>query len=660
MSEKSCPINEARDLSRSAATPKAAEPAPAPAFREHAIHRLGNRAAGRLLQAKMRIGEPDDEFEREADRLSGAVIQRKCAACEGGSTCPKCEEEQKLRMSPGAAAQPGRTSVPDNFLGSLGSGHPLPQSTRGSLERGLGGNFEGVRVHTGEPAGQLAGSIGARAFTVDRDIVFGRGEYAPDTPDGGRLLGHELVHVMQQSGGSAPRTVQRAVSRDFDKIEDKLTYGLFDWAITDKEAHDVLQILKALNPTDLQDTVAAMEEKGFVGRLFSNVSDDDQIKELPILEKIHDLRVSKEKKKLADGTEVEVSATGPCSIEENRTLDATVEETKKWARDVGAKVAEFIAAPAAHAAMGVMLNRYFLHTENNGVMTPAVIQGHAQTIRDNLHKVELQAGPNPWPMRCASPFDPVCYSLALAYNDITRHVVTVCPPFFSHSRDEQIADLFHELCHAYTGVQDRAYPSERMYAYLSPAEAINNAASYELLAREIKLGSNYTDTWDTDVSDCDNAKSDDVKRRFAIGTRMITNALNVLGDPDIGQDLSMKHFKTSDQTKLRQVVDRFKKIDTKFNSKVNFECESSCDPRQTGYNHALGWTVHLCPAFFLIAGDHDRTDELLRLAIDQKIGLDVKALPGTAGYNALSIDDAYDNLGSYVGYARDVTSRWWP
>ncbi|MCJ7622004.1 MAG: DUF4157 domain-containing protein, partial [Anaerolineaceae bacterium] len=38
----------------------------------------------------------------------------------------------------------------------------------------------------------------ARAYTLGRDVVFGAGEYAPETMTGRQLLAHELTHVVQQ------------------------------------------------------------------------------------------------------------------------------------------------------------------------------------------------------------------------------------------------------------------------------------------------------------------------------------------------------------------------------------------------------------------------------------------------------------------------------
>lgn len=78
------------------------------------------------------------------------------------------------------------------------SGSPLDPSVRGRLEPQLGADLSRVRVHTGDPAAQSARDVQARAYTVGWDVVFGTGQYAPGTPDGDRLLAHELVHVTQQ------------------------------------------------------------------------------------------------------------------------------------------------------------------------------------------------------------------------------------------------------------------------------------------------------------------------------------------------------------------------------------------------------------------------------------------------------------------------------
>jgi hypothetical protein len=59
-----------------------------------------------------------------------------------------------------------------------------------------------VRVHRDARAEQSARAIGARAYAVGPDIVFGNAAFAPATRAGQRLLAHELTHTMQQGQGS--------------------------------------------------------------------------------------------------------------------------------------------------------------------------------------------------------------------------------------------------------------------------------------------------------------------------------------------------------------------------------------------------------------------------------------------------------------------------
>jgi len=61
-------------------------------------------------------------------------------------------------------------------------------------------DFTKVRVHTDSRAAASARSVGALAYTVGNDIVFGSGQYDPRSECGQRLLAHELTHTLQQGG----------------------------------------------------------------------------------------------------------------------------------------------------------------------------------------------------------------------------------------------------------------------------------------------------------------------------------------------------------------------------------------------------------------------------------------------------------------------------
>jgi hypothetical protein len=87
----------------------------------------------------------------------------------------------------------------------------LPSSVRTHMEPRFGASFSHVRVHTGHDAARSAAALNARAYTFGRDVVFGAGQYSPQTAAGRRLIAHELAHVVQQQkGGAAAQRVMRS------------------------------------------------------------------------------------------------------------------------------------------------------------------------------------------------------------------------------------------------------------------------------------------------------------------------------------------------------------------------------------------------------------------------------------------------------------------
>jgi hypothetical protein len=88
-------------------------------------------------------------------------------------------------------------------------GRSLDTRTRRFMEAGFGRSFADVRVHTDGTAARSATSVDAHAYTSGRELVFAHGRYDPGTPDGRRLLAHELAHVVQQRRSPSPAPIQR-------------------------------------------------------------------------------------------------------------------------------------------------------------------------------------------------------------------------------------------------------------------------------------------------------------------------------------------------------------------------------------------------------------------------------------------------------------------
>lgn len=176
---------------------------------------IGNRAVERLirsgvLQAKLRISQPGDKYEQEADRVAEQVmkipepvvqLKRRCPFAKK-SSCKEKEEILHKKELSGETTQ----SMPavESQIGNLrGGGQPLPESVSAFFEHRLGYDFSRVRVHTGRDAEQSARDLNAAAYTVGNDIVFAGDRFEPGTLEGRKLLAHELVHTIQQGGSDA-------------------------------------------------------------------------------------------------------------------------------------------------------------------------------------------------------------------------------------------------------------------------------------------------------------------------------------------------------------------------------------------------------------------------------------------------------------------------
>ncbi len=59
-------------------TRNAASPSDIPLTRQNILYlqqTIGNQAVGRLIQAKLKIGQPGDKYEQEADRVADEVMR---------------------------------------------------------------------------------------------------------------------------------------------------------------------------------------------------------------------------------------------------------------------------------------------------------------------------------------------------------------------------------------------------------------------------------------------------------------------------------------------------------------------------------------------------------------------------------------------------------
>jgi len=167
-----------------------------------------------VLQTRLAIGKPGDQYEMEADRFAEQVMRmperQLQRACDCGQYCPKCQQDkpenrdEHLQVQRVASKDVDEAPIPDIVHDVLSSpGHPLDSDARAFMESRFHHDFGRVRVHTDAQAAESARAVNALAYTVGQDLVFEEGQYRPETLDGKRLLAHELTHVVQQGSSLA-------------------------------------------------------------------------------------------------------------------------------------------------------------------------------------------------------------------------------------------------------------------------------------------------------------------------------------------------------------------------------------------------------------------------------------------------------------------------
>ncbi|MDI3560160.1 DUF4157 domain-containing protein [Bradyrhizobium sp. Arg816] len=175
-----------------------------------------------------------------------------------------------------------------------------------------------IRIRVDEPARATLEARGATGLQSGDEILLHPHRYRPETPAGRYLLAHEATHVAQRWEGTAARlavvedeadTVALAFARrrptrrprfsptttepaafegpdperafanlvrenyaeELALIRDVLSYGVFDWRITDGDVSDVLRILEPL-PYATQVALVGSLEDPFPARLADNIS----------------------------------------------------------------------------------------------------------------------------------------------------------------------------------------------------------------------------------------------------------------------------------------------------------------------------------------------------------------------------------------------------
>jgi hypothetical protein len=718
--------------------------------------------AGFFVQPKLSVGSVDDPLEFEADAMADRVMRmpepsRSFMGISEGiqRKCSHCEEEEKVQRKPIASfiqmkSQNVGNEVADNLSGQIQSarsgGSPLSANTQSFMESRFGNDFTNVRIHADSNAAQLSRALNAQAFTVGNDVFFNQGKFSPESDSGKHLLAHELTHTIQQNGSVE---VQRRVSPNIERIKSHLSYGFFDWAITNGDVRAVLNDLKDLPDADLADTlvsmgrssiskllenlaesedrnqhwvgvlvgriqtlgnitpdianleshlsygffdweitntdvsavliqlrnlsdadlqsvVASLESGGLISRLFANLAeseDRNQTWVLDLVQRIQDFRVHALS---AGGT-----MTGSCNETQKTRTEGRLAETVRWATECVEALTDFLLRITNVDRIAETLDRYFFHQDINGALTEYQQNAYVGTMIERLNR--LRDGAAGTTIHCASSLDSTCTGNVAAYvTGGSSPIMRVCQSYFDKSENKQTGIIFHELMHFYNRggdyVGDTGYSHERVYRYLPPGESVDNADSYTVFATDLVLGRAVAEgtelrTVSDTFEDCTPAQVQELNLNIAYAGRMIQNASNTISDSDYAVQnpagLARLHFKANNHADLTRNADQFNAVKRSIPRRIQFKCNVNSTHTEGGLPFRnVDDSLVLTRNYFNLPSENSRTDTLLAILFKKYTqGMQAAVWPADPSYATQSGNQAYHNPASYAGYSRSVSSN---
>jgi len=198
------------------------------------------------VQAKMKVSEPGDKQEKEANEMAETVVHKKDKEVklqrapnkeddklskkeDDKQVTKKTEEDAKMNNKEDDSHDKDQledhtiatktngaslvvSSPVQNKIAHQDSGNSVIDNTISEMSNSFGYDFSKVKVHTDKNAEALATKLNAQAFTFKGEIYFSKNKFDQSSEEGKLLLAHELTHVVQQSKNLSP--VQQNINSD--------------------------------------------------------------------------------------------------------------------------------------------------------------------------------------------------------------------------------------------------------------------------------------------------------------------------------------------------------------------------------------------------------------------------------------------------------------
>lgn len=154
-----------------------------------------------------------------------ATVREPEGTSPGKQTLTMLQPAVQAKLDAGAVAGAHSAEPPP----AAGPGSALPAPLHARVHDLFGPALSGVRLHVDDaPA-----AVGAKGFARGDDIHIAPAHYAPETPAGQALIGHELAHVQQQRDGRVASaqgkggtlTADPGLEAEADAIGDRFAHG---------------------------------------------------------------------------------------------------------------------------------------------------------------------------------------------------------------------------------------------------------------------------------------------------------------------------------------------------------------------------------------------------------------------------------------------------
>lgn len=300
-------------------------------------------------------------------------------------------------------------------------------------------------------------------------------------------------------------------------------------------------------------------------------------------------------------SEVKVDPGATCSLEQHRKIEPAAYKADEWLSRAIPALEAFLSGartPQAQAATAA-LNKHFHSTD------AAVVR----YVRDRLQTIQRDIfGRRNFRVNCPPASDPACGTrkgsdeFVAVVPDENPNEINFCAPFFERKEEDRASTIIHEFGHTQLGLSarqeivDRGYQWDAYYAYLTTGEALTNAESYAMFAREVATG-------------------------FSAAQGFISDSLEECPDewiPVISDAITkarMWNHKAALNTSARHEFSRaYKTLDIKLRSHFNFKCRPDgggrCRDRNVAYWYAAG-DLRICPGLIGLSSPDERARAIL-------------------------------------------------